>query len=234
VGGKKIQSKNFVQESLVPACISEFKKEGKGYFIWCNKAFLDLLGYDEKELFESSWEQFIVEDGRTDEKERARKELRDVQSGRKENVYDYINKYRRKDDEIVVLSWRTTLSSEGSFYSQVADVTGIIGFEGRGSQNNNVIEQIFSAKLAQKIANTADEQDRVFLGAELGDAYFTPRELDVFRQIIKGKTAKQIAKTLGITPRTAESHTNNIKQKMRCMYKNEIITKALKNGLALF
>ncbi|MBU0744954.1 MAG: LuxR C-terminal-related transcriptional regulator [Gammaproteobacteria bacterium] len=61
--------------------------------------------------------------------------------------------------------------------------------------------------------------------------HFTPCESLVFKQLMKGQSAKQIADILDISPRTVEQHTNHIKYKLGCHYKNEIICFALRNGL---
>lgn len=41
----------------------------------------------------------------------------------------------------------------------------------------------------------------------------TPREREVFDQLIAGRTSKEIATSLGISPRTAEAHRRNLLQK---------------------
>lgn len=64
-----------------------------------------------------------------------------------------------------------------------------------------------------------------------GKERFTNREKDVFKQLLRGTTAKQIAKELGISWRTVEQHINQIKSKLGCRYKNEIILTAIRNNL---
>lgn len=57
------------------------------------------------------------------------------------------------------------------------------------------------------------------------------KELACIKQLMLGKTAKQIGKALGISPRTVEFHITNIKSKLRCYRKSEIIEFLIKNEL---
>ena len=42
----------------------------------------------------------------------------------------------------------------------------------------------------------------------------TEREIDVLRLVAQGATAKEIAARLGISPKTAQAHRDNVKQKL--------------------
>lgn len=59
---------------------------------------------------------------------------------------------------------------------------------------------------------------------------FSNRELECMRELCKGKTMKAIASHFGISPRTVESHLRNIKCKLQCNYKSEIIAFCFKEG----
>ena len=52
---------------------------------------------------------------------------------------------------------------------------------------------------------------------------FSDRELDCIEGLFKGKTMKGIASVFKISPRTVETHLRNIKWKLKCNYKSEII-----------
>lgn len=58
----------------------------------------------------------------------------------------------------------------------------------------------------------------------------TPRETDCLFFVIRGKTAKEISRFLNISVKTVEHHIENIRQKLNCKNKNEIICKAFQNG----
>lgn len=53
--------------------------------------------------------------------------------------------------------------------------------------------------------------------------YFTPREIDVVCFVLSGRLSKTIAVSLGITPKTLETHLRNIMRKIRCNSREAII-----------
>lgn len=55
------------------------------------------------------------------------------------------------------------------------------------------------------------------------NAYLTTREEDVVECLLTGQTAKQTARQLDISPRTVERHLENIKEKLRCKTKFELV-----------
>jgi DNA-binding NarL/FixJ family response regulator len=57
----------------------------------------------------------------------------------------------------------------------------------------------------------------------------SPRELDVMEQIKAGKTSKEIAQRLGISPRTVELHRANIKRKLHLRTGVEVVAFAFKS-----
>lgn len=58
----------------------------------------------------------------------------------------------------------------------------------------------------------------------------TKRELDCVQCLLQGKTLQQTAEMLFISPRTAETHLENVRQKLHCQNKSELIAKLLKHG----
>lgn len=58
----------------------------------------------------------------------------------------------------------------------------------------------------------------------------TKRECECVFLLIRGKTAKEIAGLLSLSKRTVESYVENIKNKMNCQNKVEILVKAISNG----
>ena len=51
----------------------------------------------------------------------------------------------------------------------------------------------------------------------------TTRETDVVECLLSGQTAKQTARQLVISPRTVERHLENIKEKLSCKTKFELV-----------
>jgi DNA-binding CsgD family transcriptional regulator len=59
----------------------------------------------------------------------------------------------------------------------------------------------------------------------------TPRELEVLRWTMEGKTAWEVGNLLGITERTAALHVNNATHKLGCVNKHQAVLRALRLGL---
>jgi DNA-binding CsgD family transcriptional regulator len=59
----------------------------------------------------------------------------------------------------------------------------------------------------------------------------TPRELEVLRWTMEGKTAWEVGTVLGISERTAVLHINNAMHKLKCVNKHQAVLKALRLGL---
>lgn len=75
-------------------------------------------------------------------------------------------------------------------------------------------KDLFFAKKAQVSLDIASSFDEVLL---------TTREVECARLIIIGRTTKEIARDLNISPKTVEVYINNIKQKTGCNYKHDLI-----------
>jgi len=76
-----------------------------------------------------------------------------------------------------------------------------------------------------------DNQKIYKLGGEYGDLYLTQREVDCIVRIIQGKTIVKIATELALSPRTVEFYLRNVKSKLRCRTKAQLIEKIMQNNL---
>lgn len=61
------------------------------------------------------------------------------------------------------------------------------------------------------------------IGKKFGDLYFTFREAQCMAQIMRGKTIKSTAHYLGLSPRTVEYYLKNMKSKLKCRTKSELM-----------
>lgn len=59
----------------------------------------------------------------------------------------------------------------------------------------------------------------------------TPRELEVLRWTLEGKTAWEVGVILAISARTAAIHANNATRKLDCVNKHQVALRALQSGL---
>lgn len=70
------------------------------------------------------------------------------------------------------------------------------------------------------------KQQQIFKGPR-EDIYFSKRELECIYHMTSGKTTKEIAKILQVSPRTVEFYLKNIKTKMNVSSRTAIIEKFL-------
>lgn len=73
---------------------------------------------------------------------------------------------------------------------------------------------------------------KFYLGKSFGDAYFTTKEMEIFKLLLLGYSSKMIARKLDITQSTSDWHTSNIILKLQCKSKKYLIETAVKNGLS--
>jgi len=59
----------------------------------------------------------------------------------------------------------------------------------------------------------------------------TPRERELLQLLAEGLTAKQIAKSLGVSVKTVETHRRNIAQKLGAGSVADLIKYAIREGL---
>lgn len=62
-------------------------------------------------------------------------------------------------------------------------------------------------------------------------AVLSPRERDVFQLVVRGATNHQIAETLGISPKTVDTHRSRVNDKLSCRAAADLVRFAIVNGL---
>jgi RNA polymerase sigma factor (sigma-70 family) len=62
-------------------------------------------------------------------------------------------------------------------------------------------------------------------------AALTPREQEVFKLVIRGKTNKQVANVLGATERTIKAHRHRVMEKMQVQSIAELVSLAERAGV---
>jgi len=70
---------------------------------------------------------------------------------------------------------------------------------------------------------------------EIGKDFYrnqlTKREKEILQYVVLGCTAKKIGQLLNISFRTVEAHINNLKLKLHCDSKSDIVFIVMKSGL---
>ena len=70
-----------------------------------------------------------------------------------------------------------------------------------------------------------------YLSGDYAHVCLTKREVDCLSKLVMGYTAKETARSLNLSPRTIETYLLNIKAKLGCCRRSEIIAIVLKHGL---
>ncbi|MEX2179514.1 MAG: response regulator transcription factor [Gemmatimonadaceae bacterium] len=92
-------------------------------------------------------------------------------------------------------------------------------------------DSYFSEAMAQRLdAARASEHDRTERAGKV--ALLTPREREVLRGIVQGRTNKEIAALLQISSRTVESHRESLMQKLGVRHVAALTRLAMEAGLA--
>lgn len=77
----------------------------------------------------------------------------------------------------------------------------------------------------------AQKRDNVFLQGQFTGIYLTPREYDCLLVLKEGKTIKEIARDMDLSPRTVEFYLKNLKAKFSCKSKSELLAIVASSGL---
>lgn len=127
--------------------------------------------------------------------------------------------YRRKKDYVEI--WAFSGKSESSFFHDFC-IDNIHKLEKITSECANILESY------KDLFFTKKAYINLSVSESFNTALLTPREIECVRLLVKCMTVKEVARILNIAPKTVEGYINNIKQKTRCHYKNDLI-KAYRN-----
>ncbi|OGT60429.1 MAG: hypothetical protein A3F14_00295 [Gammaproteobacteria bacterium RIFCSPHIGHO2_12_FULL_43_28] len=91
---------------------------------------------------------------------------------------------------------------------------------------------ITGKQLVKKAGKYDSVNNRFYLDEEdFNNAYLAGREIEVFKKLLLGYSARQIAEVIKISPKTVESYIDSIKLKLQAKSKGEIIATAIQFGL---
>jgi two-component system response regulator NreC len=133
---------------------------------------------------------------------------------------------RAVDTSVVVLTM-----DENPALAQRVLVSGATGFVMKDRADSELPQAVRAAArgeeyVSPRVAPRLDALRRSLTGDQL-----TPRELEVLRLITLGHTSAEIARMLGISPRTVESHRARIHHKLGLATRAELVRYALGRGL---
>lgn len=81
--------------------------------------------------------------------------------------------------------------------------------------------------ISEYLADTLKEPDK----KPAGEKILNERELDILRLVVDGKTTKEIAQTMFLSPRTVENYKNNILKKLNLHRTSDLIKYSLENRI---
>lgn len=121
----------------------------------------------------------------------------------------------------------------------VNNVTDILVTENQllDSSNNCVgvvgsFIDISGKRLTNKTGYYDSLNKRYYLGeGDFDNVYLTVREIEVFKRLLLGCSAREIGEILKISAKTAEAYIENIKLKLQAKTKGEVIATAIQFGL---
>lgn len=127
--------------------------------------------------------------------------------------------------------WRILFGEKYLIRNRENEVIGVVSYF-NDVTNNKIFD--FSRLLGSINSETSrlifSQQMSYYIEDNYPDSLLTEREDECLFYILRGKTTKEVAKLLNISPRTVETHFNNIKQKLICSNRSQVIEKSINLG----
>jgi PAS domain S-box-containing protein len=167
----------------------------RGEFMRVNPSLCQIVGYPEEEIQKLTFQEITHPDDLEPDLEQVGRLVRGEISG-----YEMEKRYFRKDGSIVWVQLSVAAVRDNSglpicFPVNILDLTNRKEKEAKPSPLQRKMSQATLAKLLHD-STFGDEPE----------SWLTEREQKVLTLVAKGKTSKEIASLLGISPRTVEVH----------------------------
>ncbi len=144
----------------------------------------------------------------------------EVLSSRKPSIYE-CDFYSKNGDVR-----RNCLTFRFPWFNEDFNIIGLLGFNIRiGKQP--LAESLAYIQSLGLLNKTYDSSVSNFSNSNNFESHFSKREMDVVRLLIKGKTAKEMGRMLGLSYRTIQHYLDNIKCKMKVSSKSDLIEKII-------
>lgn len=223
VGSPKISFNALSLLKYLPGCIACMDLENRfNYYINDECAYVN--GYDSvDEMYGNK-----IEEVRCKAAEAAPMWIEQNQTVLKSNrLLKLLDIHPYRDNEIkILLSQKTPLFDD----KQYPIATLFHGVEINQTNLTKVFLHIAKLDKRFQIKNNINHRS-YYIGNSLKDSNLTNREIECLFYVVRGKTANQIAKILFISKRTVETHIANIKSKLGCVNKSDLIDKAVTDNL---
>lgn len=145
----------------------------------------------------------------------------------KTNQVNITDDYCTRMDEVNFIA----LSIKFPWYNNHDKVIGVFGCSiVMGQHGTCTLAQAVSLLSKTSLLSFSSDEfggKTIFPGLQMNEGYFSKRETDILRHLVRGKTAKEIAKILELSSRTVEHYLENIKLKMHVSSKSELIERVV-------
>jgi len=109
------------------------------------------------------------------------------------------------------------LTTKKCLYDANQNIMGVIGMSVNLTGKKNILDKIYY------------QDGRIYLGDEFSNQYLTAQEIRVYKTVLMGYSAKEAGILLKISRKTVEYHVEQLRKKVNCHTKGELIRKAYKH-----
>lgn len=127
--------------------------------------------------------------------------------------------------------WRAYIFTKIPFYDSNQNIRGTI-FHGADITSNKLLElgSLLSKVTCDVSSNLLSGLHSFLLSNEFNNIKLTDREAECLFFLLRGKTAKHIARVMSLSPRTVEEYIVKLKMKLGATNKCELIDKGIQAG----
>ena len=118
------------------------------------------------------------------------------------------------------------LTNKSLLRNEVGDKVGVFYYT--HEINTTAVELLFKQLVGSLSSATSTTY---WLNENNYSDLLSERQNECLFYLIRGKSCREIAAILALSPRTIETHVEEIKNKLGCKNKSEVIEKAIENGL---
>jgi DNA-binding NarL/FixJ family response regulator len=140
-----------------------------------------------------------------------------------------------KNTEILILS----MHYSDQLIREIVDA-GALGYVLKSGSDHDLVVAVeslvrhkpfFTSQASEVIRNALNTGDPVMKIPELLDNRLTSREREILQLLAEGKSSKEVAVSLGISIKTAETHRANIMRKLDTHSISELVRYAVRNQI---
>lgn len=195
-------------------------KDINSVYLGCNKNFTELAGYSGID----SMVGIMDEDLKCGAAECAKIFREQDKEAMKYNSRTILDIHRFSDGKI-----RTCISKKTPLRDKQGTIIGTI--TQTSEINKAILKKIGGLLIESNSKYNMRETNSITLLTDKDDKYkLTKRESECLFYTLRGKTAKEIARILKLSPRTIEDYLDKVKMKFFCASKSELISKAFEDN----